>query len=268
MMARSLARSLRDRHGGPKGLAIRRLAAAPRAILRVALGGTRRAAWIGLLLTAGAACAQPSLFGPSGLLSIPTAEVQPYSSFSLGANWVDQNHRGGAWGGGTMAQFMTVGVAPNLELSLCATNINGRLGLQEWTTPDGGGYSIDRMASVQWRVAGAGRGPALAVGSQDFVGTGDLGPGTSNRLYRANYAVASARLGRVGVHAGIGTGRLRGAFGGVECPLGPRLTLLADHDARFTNAGLRIAVAPRIGVDVALMGLYALGGGITYSRAM
>jgi len=233
---------------------------------------TRRFAWawgaLAVVAAAGSAAADASLWGSTGLLSVPTAQVQPYASFAIGANWVDSDHREGAWGGGTMAQFLTVGVVPQVELSLCATNVYGRLGMQEWSRPDGGGYSIDRMVSLQWRVVDRGQELAVAVGAQDFVGTGDLGPGTSNRLYRADYVVASAGVGRLAVHAGLGSGRLRGGFGGVEWSVSPRVALVADRDAEFTNVGVRVAVARRVTADVALMGMESLGGGLTYTRAM
>jgi len=222
-----------------------------------------------VLLGAGEARAQPSLWGTTGLLSIPTAQVQPDGSFTLGANWVDKYHRQGAWAGGTMAQYLTVGVLPGLELALCATNVNGRLGLQEWERTDGGGYSIDRQVSLQWRVLSDGQGRlSLAVGSQDFLGMGDLGPGTSNRLYRANYLVASSRWRRIRLHAGLGTGRLDGAFAGVDLRLGRRTVLIAERDCQFTNAGLRIAIAPRLKADLALMDLESLAGGLAYTRTM
>jgi hypothetical protein len=241
--------------GWPRRAATRRLGGACGALTAVAL--------------AVAAGADPSLWGTTGLLSIPTAQVQPYASFALGANWVDKHHREGAWGGGTMAQFLTVGLLPEVELSLCATNVNGRLGLQEWERGGSGGYSIDRQASVQWRAMGDGHeGLSLALGSQDFLGMGDLGPGTSNRLYHSSYLVAGTRWRRLEVHAGVGTGRLRGAFGGVEFPLGPRAALIAERDADFTNAGLRVALGPRLKADLALMGLESLAGGLCYTRRL
>ena len=55
---------------------------------------TRRFAWawgaLAVVAAAGSAAADPSLWGSTGLLSVPTAQVQPYASFAIGANWVDE----------------------------------------------------------------------------------------------------------------------------------------------------------------------------------
>jgi hypothetical protein len=101
--------------------------------------------------------------------------------------------------------------------------------------------------------------PAVAIGAQDLEwGTGGTVIG------RANYLVASWQQDdRWRLHAGAGTGRLSGIFGGAEYMLtGSRLDLMAEYDGKYVNLGARKYLGSWGSIDVGALGLSGLGGSI------
>lgn len=212
----------------------------------------------------------PSLYGTTGLLVVPAAEVQPHGYLSYSVNFVDWKHREGALprSRGTMANEINLGVLPNLEVVVQLTNVEGKLWLQNTDRFGQGvsGWNLDRAVHMQWRLLReAGSRPALAVGWQDISIKG-LGPGVTStpQVGGAKYVVASKHFGELGVHAGWGTDRLQGVFVGFDQRLLPWLRAIADYDTTHTNLGLRALIARRLLWDGYLNGSSGLGMGLTY----
>jgi hypothetical protein len=112
----------------------------------------------------------------------------------------------------------------------------------------GGGTSTlyDRSFSLHYRVADEGRvRPALAVGLNDFLGTG---------VYSSEYVVATKTLGsRVRMTGGIGWGRLAGV-GGVTNPLGVIDDRFETRPERTTGQGGEVEAGQFFRGDAALFG--------------
>lgn len=235
----------------------------------------------------------PSLSGSTGLLFVPTADVEPYGSISFGANFLSKEFRKFSTrhpGHGTMAQFITLGMLPNLEMTVRLTNLSGNLWAQKFflQNVDPGtaksGWNVDRMASIQLLLMReTARRPALAVGAQDVTANfGELGESV---MYWERYAVMSKHWGRLGVHLGWGANhghpqpRLKGPFGGFDYRFSKNLWLLVDTarkfrfrggsslpvpDGRDINIGIRALLANRFQVDIFSPGLSKASAGLTY----
>ena len=104
----------------------------------------------------------------------------------------------------------------------------------------------DRSFSLHYRFADEGRvRPALAVGLNDFLGTG---------IYSSEYVVATKTLGsRVRVTGGIGWGRLAGV-GGFTNPLGVFDDRFETRPARNTGQGGKVETGAWFRGDAALFG--------------
>ncbi len=135
-----------------------------------------------------------SLYGSPGLIDMPTAQsaedaelVQTVSTFK-----------------GQARTTLTFQLTPRLSASF------------RYSTLDNfsltGGRTWDRSFDLRYRLIDEGRyRPAIAIGLQDFMGTG---------LFSAEYVVATKSIGdRLAVTGGIGWGRL-GSYNGFSNPLG------------------------------------------------
>lgn len=234
---------------------------------------TGRAIWTALVLAvaavAGAAPAHaaPSFYGTTGLFATPTAEVAPRGAWSLGSNYVGRNYRPGASSisQGTVANFFTLTMLPRLELTVVLTNYEGKIGtrnLNHGLTPDFdlGGYTVDRTASAQWlALTQHGVRPSLALGARDFLGR-------PAKHLQAQYAVMSWNRGPLTLSGGFGTLALHGPFGGFEYAFTPHVMLITEGMHGQANGGFRFLPLHNVQLDLAMMGLRSLGGGLSYRR--
>ncbi|WP_273508903.1 YjbH domain-containing protein, partial [Planktotalea frisia] len=152
---------------------------------------------IALLSAPVGALAQSSLttFGTPGLIDMPSAESAPDAELSTTVSYF----------GGTTRTTLTFQITPRLSGSFRYT------GIQNWNLVTGGG-TFDRSFDLRYRLVDEGKyRPSIAVGLQDFIGTG---------IYSGEYVVASKRIiPTVTVTGGIGWGRF-GSFNGFNNPLG------------------------------------------------
>jgi hypothetical protein len=193
--------------------------------------------------------------GTSGLMRIPTADVLPDGTMALGSAYIDRHHSKTDPRSSEEPVFFGLGFLPNVELVGRLTFLPD-MRSPYWSNP----YSLDRSYDVHWRVLRqSGSMPAVAIGAQDLEwGTGGTVIG------RANYLVASWQQDdRWRLHAGAGTGRLSGIFGGAEYMLtGSRLDLMAEYDGKYVNLGARKYLGSWGSIDVGALGLSGLGGSI------
>ena len=221
-----------------------------------------------------------SLAGTSGLINIPVAEVVGDGEMVVGAGYVRGNYKhfdGRRYP--IVPLCVALGYLPGLEFSARLTVIRGCP-----PQAQGLGDYKDGMASVHYRIfPGGSRVPAVAVGARDVYGFA---------LFNALYGVASReirvpRLRRLGGHLGLGVdwlgGRygvtdagkdtetfpvhrpLLGIFGGLDAQFSEHVTLMAEYDTKKVNAGVRMHLFSHLGVDLLLMGMKALGGGLYWS---
>ena len=138
-----------------------------------------------------------TLFGTPGLIEMPTAEMLPDAEFAITASRFGEDLR----------NTLTFQITPRLVGSFRYAK------LPEFN-PNTNTTRFDRSFDIRFQFADEGKyRPALAIGLQDFVGTG---------VYSAEYLVATKSFGpKVRVTAGLGWGRL-GTFGSLGAPIGDR----------------------------------------------
>ena len=143
---------------------------------------------------------QTNIYGtPGGLIDMPTAEMAPDSQLSTTVSFY------GTGNNLTTRTTLTFQVLPRLSASFRYSGIGGLAADPRRPT-----FSTlyDRSFDIRFRLLNEGQYlPAIAIGFQDFIGTG---------VYGGEYLVATKSIGkRMRVTGGIGWGRLgsSGSFG-------------------------------------------------------
>src|SRR5690625_56460 len=132
-----------------------------------------------------------NLYGMTGLIDLPSADMQPDGEISVTAGYF----------GTTLRSTLAVQFLPWLETAFRYTHLTG-LPHDAY-----GGETFDRSFDVKLRLTDESEAwPAIAFGLQDFVGTG---------IYSGEYLVATkgldaGELGEFRVSGGFGWGRLAG----------------------------------------------------------
>jgi len=202
-----------------------------------------------LMALGGAAWGDASLFGPTGLLAIPTAEVLGMSQWDVGvsAMWIGDNNDANVLYG-------NVGLLPRLEGGAARTDfdqgeaetlLNAKLGL---------------LHAIPGEVS-------LAVGVVDLT----------DQIDRSPYVVLSHTLGagvlmRKGtvtspqVHVGIGGGRFDGLFAGFSAMMNEQVKVMAEFDGDAFNLGATWPLGPNLTGTLAVLNDFDdLGAGLTLS---
>ena len=157
------------------------------------------------------AIAEPSTTGQTGLINMPDARVEKDGTLRFGAGYFRPY----------LPIWSSITLLPRLELSGRYTIVRG---LSSGLGQGFGDYkdkAFDVKAVLleedEWW-------PSLAVGSQDFTGTG---------VFSAKFAAVSKRLGRTDYTLGYGSDRIDGLFGGVRHRVSwiRNLSLVVEYDA-------------------------------------
>ena len=203
-----------------------------------------------------------SLSGTTGLISIPTAQVQQDADFSFGVNFLNKRHL--SYFGGqehTNAYFVTIGYLPFLEIGLRYTR----------ALHPGPASVGDRMVSVRLKLMSEkSLAPSLVVGAHDFFST-------VGAHFNALYLVASKTLpgqfasGTTALHLGYGVDwkdarnhQFVGLFGGVSWSPGRFVDLMLEYDSERVNGGLRLYLLNHVALLVGLENFDSMSGGLSY----
>jgi hypothetical protein len=156
-----------------------------------------------------------NLYGNAGLIDMPTAEMMPDGQMTL--SW-------SKFGGMSRRQF-NFQILPRLSGTLRYSTIDN------WGRPSDPGYDLwDRSFDFRFQILDEKDGwqPSLALGFQDFLGTG---------VYSAEYLVASKRVvPDVTVTAGLGWGRFAGV-NGFKNPFCAVSDAMCDRDEDYGEGG-------------------------------
>ena len=163
---------------------------------------------------AGDARASYNMMGVTGLIDMPTAEVQPDAQIALTSSYF----------GGQLRNTLNFQVLPRLEGTFRYTVLNDYF--------NNGGQLFDRSFDLKLQVLKEGPwSPSLAIGLQDFLGTG---------VYSGEYIVATKTvLPSLTVTGGLGWGRFSAA-NGIDNPLGyvaDGFKTRASSDGQLGNTG-------------------------------
>ncbi|HUF21658.1 MAG TPA: YjbH domain-containing protein [Burkholderiales bacterium] len=209
-------------------------------------GSTVRLLAVGVvgLVCSGAALAEPSLTGQTGLIYMPDARIDPDGTWRSGFSYADPYS----------TIWTSVTALPRFEGSFRYTTIKGVPGFPDRPDADYGDYK-DKAFDFKLLAFDEGRWtPSLALGAQD------VGDGTG--IFSAKYIALGKRIWELDFTLGYGNERIDGAFGGVRWRPGwaKNWALVAEYDA---NDYSRDAGAALTGVDQRRQGAV---GGIEYRR--
>ena len=119
--------------------------------------------------------------------------------------------------------------------------------------------------------------PALLLGAHDIMGVGG-DPETVH--FNALYLVGSKTLvvpfvRQVHFHLGIGTDwikandrQLVGVFGGFDAKLNKFVTVMTEYDAERVNIGTRLNFLPHTKIDIVLLDMRAVSGGLSFGFSL
>jgi len=168
-----------------------------------------------------------SLYGYTGLIGIPTAEVTPYGSFELQYNEDKLLDRNDVEDSSNLS--FSVGLANRFELG-------GRLSYSEHK---GGSYFRNDLSANTKVVLWEQPQLKIAAGWSDF--SGESG---GTQKFEARYLVGTwSPRQDIDLTVGYGTGpeRLDGVFGGVSWTPWKQTQFMLDYDGEFTQAGVRLS---------------------------
>tara|TARA_Y100000739_G_C20604436_1_gene464790 strand:- start:262 stop:2220 length:1959 start_codon:yes stop_codon:yes gene_type:complete len=159
--------------------------------------------------------------GVIGLVNMPTARF--YDEASHGITIYD----------GTPDQKITMTAFPYdwLEASFFYTNIQDKPYCSQLSDIVCQQDYKDKGFNFKFRVKEEGLWPAIAVGINDFAGTG---------LYSSEYIVGSYGVNRIDFHFGIGWGAMNGSSNGFKNPLGYIYEGFNDRPTDFEDMGGQI----------------------------
>ena len=195
------------------------------------------------------ASASPSVFGPTGLVSIPTAEVVGMMHWSAGITAVERDH----------SNDLTLicgnfGITPSLELGV--------------TREKPEGHSAETLLNAKYRVLQPILGgTSLSIGAIDATDQLDSTPYVVlSHDIGAGYLFKEGELTSPQIHIGVGGGMLDGIFAGVSATVSDTVSLMAEYDSEDINIGVRFPLAPKLeGGVYAFDGLDDLGFGLNFS---
>ncbi|WP_071145204.1 YjbH domain-containing protein [Bacteroides ihuae] len=196
-------------------------------------------------------------YGTTGLLHMPTADMQRDKTFMLGGSFLHEGATPEAWSYNTYNYYINITIFPFLEVGYACTLFKGVEG-NAWPKSTWGKFvNQDRQFSGRLRLLKEGQFwkymPAVVVGGNDVFTSASgeeasnltqVGNGHWNRWYFA--ATKHANLyGELGIHAAYVYNRRKNyrlnglAMGANWKPqFHSNLNLMAEYDSRTVNCGL------------------------------
>lgn len=216
--------------------------------------------WICLLLGA-LPCKAQLTYGVTGLLHMPSADMQRDGTLMIGGNFLDKHNLPSQWwwGHDTFNYFVNVTFLDRLELAYVCTLVKGKPENSFWPEVTWGKFvNQDRHFAARFQVFKEGEWwkhmPAVVLGVSDpTTGSGGdyinmavegTGNGYFNRMYLAMTKHFDVRVGELGVHAAWLYNRrtdypLNGPAVGVNFKpaFHKELNLIAEYDSKTVNVG-------------------------------
>ena len=190
---------------------------------------------LALMAVAAVASADPSLIGPTGLVTVPTADTLGLLQWNVGASnaWTDS-------GPDESVIYANLGLLPRLEVGFA------RLEPED--------ADAETVLNAKFRVISLPGKVSLAVGAIDLT----------DQIDQSVYAVVSHDLGagivspkgqftKPRLHVGVGGGQFDGIFGGVSVTVGGKADVMAEYDGDDVNVGVRWPIIPKVLVTAAAL---------------
>lgn len=210
-------------------------------------------------------------FGVSGLLNIPSAEMQQDGTFMMGGNYLPSVMLPDGFDRNTGNYFFDLTFLPFVEIGYRCT----------LSKPGGkkANWQQDRAVSLRLRALKEKKYiPSVVVGSNDAFTTNALqlfSNKKANRMFGSVYGVLTKNI-LIGPHAlGITVGYYfpvysnspnKGLFGGLRYTpeFFPQMNVLADYDGRKVSGGVSLFLFQHFRMHVMAYGFRDLSAGIRY----
>jgi len=188
-----------------------------------------------LMVGGAAAWADPSLVGPTGLVTVPTADTLGILQWNVGGANV--------WAGSGPDEsvvYANIGLLPRLEI-----------GFSRIEPEDG---DAETLLNAKLRILGLPGKVTLAVGAVDLT----------DQIDQSAYVVLTHDLGagiispkgqftKPQVHVGVGGGQFDGLFGGVSLTVSGKADVMAEYDGEDVNVGVRWPIIPKVSLTAAVL---------------
>ena len=204
-----------------------------------------------------------TLTGMSGLLNIPSADMQADGTFIMGANYLPKINQPASLAYNTENYFFNLTFLPFLEVAYKLTLIKTSANVNQ-----------DRSASFRLQFLKEKKFlPSLTFGVHDFHTTSG---GGGNQFFEANYAVLTKHFRLIGADFGITSGygtdiilkksRFVGFFGGVSVTPGfcKPLKFMGEYDCQGINLGGSLLLFKHLYLFSMAQRLQYFAGGIAY----
>jgi hypothetical protein len=217
-----------------------------------------------LLLATGHTMAQRTT-GSSGLLNIPTGELYPDRTMSIGTNYLPIGQAGQTFDYNTANYFFDLTFLPFIEATYRLTLFRG--------STTGRFTEQDRAFGLKGRLWKEKKIlPSLVLGMDDIYTSST---GTGNQYFASSYVVSSktfstrAHLFRLTAGYGFNPkdrNRLKGAFGGLSYT--PQrfsfVSLMAEYDTRKINLAASLLLWKHLSLYGGWYGTQQLAAGVAY----
>lgn len=229
--------------------------------------------WIGVILITFVSIipvyAQYSM-GVTGLLNIPSADMQPDGLFMAGGNFLPNEMMPDVWNYNTGNYFMNITFFSFMEVAYRCTLMKGEV-------KAGQRREQDRSVTLRLRPLKEGiYRPAIVVGSNDIINTSELNPlkSSGNRYFASAYTVATKHVELDGHLLGFTLGGYffsrhsfsRSVFGGMRYTpsfLKP-VNLLAEYDTNGINIGVTARLFGHFSAHLFSYDFKVVSGGLRY----
>ena len=208
--------------------------------------------------------------GVTGLLNIPTADMQPDGTVMLGGNYLPKEMLPTHWDYNSGNYFVNATFFPWLELAYRCTLMK---------VEETGKWNQDRSVSIRLRPLKEGKWwPAIVIGSNDVLTTNELNtfkdPG-GTRYFSSVFAVGTKHFLLGGHDWGVTIGghipfrsasTRKGVFGGVQYrPAFFRdFSLMAEYDSDAVNVGASVRLFGHLSAHVFCYDFKNVCGGLRY----
>lgn len=217
-----------------------------------------------LVISAIAAVAAPSYFGPTGNILTPDSEITPHPGFDIGY------HR--------FTDFLDVAdLDANVVHGNFALTPDVEVGLS-WFDSDNDDSEV--AVNGKWRIVReTATSPAIVVGVLDLTGDALNDDASLYALVSKNLTafaedITDSESKPLRGTLGIGTGFYDGFFAGLDWTFTPKVSLMLEYvqtdtadDTQF-NGGIRYAVADGVRLDAALIDFDNFAFGISLTRGL
>ncbi len=231
---------------------------------------------LGLFLFMGATTSWAQLtYGVTGLLHVPSAEMQRDGTIMIGGNFMNKELTPPTWYYHTANYYVNATLLPWFEFAYVATIFK----MRQPTTGRLRYCNQDRNFAFRFRLLTETKKlPAVVFGIQDPYAfsseevASDKGNGYFSRFYLATTKhFACGTAGTLGVHLSYLYNRrkdypLNGVAGGITFSPSffPSLEIIGEHDTKDFALGAQCLLFDRLNVLVEMQGLRYFSGGLTY----